>query len=131
MLDKQSEMLTWKNNFIEKVFMLFYVSYTKDQEHWTPCIQAFRKALVDRFGDDAITDEFREAFRKESKPMMKYTNILSFNTRATALFICILTGFPWCYFLFELSVMNVILIYMVYKYEAICKKFTVRLRGND
>jgi len=157
-LEKLFQLLTWKKNFIEKLFIVFYVSYTKEQERWTPRLQAFRKTLAEQSLKDAIhpdnstaasteavpltdstaasteavrMDELREAFRKASRPMMKYTNILSFNTRAIALFISLFVGFPWAYFLFELTVMNMLLIYMLYKYEAICEKFTFRLRGND
>ena len=134
-LKKQSQFLTWKNNFTEKALLLYYSSYTRDQERWTPWIQDFRKAMAVQFGQSRCPADypadFRETFRKASKPMMKYTNILSFNTRTTALFVCLIIGFPWAYFLFELVIMNMILVYMLYKYEAICKKFTVRLRGND
>jgi len=143
-LEKNARLLTWKKNFFEKLFMKYYLPYTKDQERWTPRIQTFRKALADSsisFSSDAgcPTDsndterlaDFKEAFRKASKPMMKYTNILSFNTRAIALFISLLADMPWAYFLFELTIMNILLIYMLFTYEAICKKFTVRLRGND
>ena len=131
-LENLFQHLTWKKNFFEKLFMVFYIPYTKDQERWTPRLQAFRKALADQSAEGVFGDaEFREAFRKASKPMMKYTNILSFNTRTIALFISIFAGIPWAYFLFELTVMNGLLIYMLFTYEAICKKFTVRLRGND
>jgi hypothetical protein len=130
-VEEKAKSLTWKNNFVEKAFMAYYLPYTKDQERWTPKLQAFRKALAEQYGDDTFPDDFREAFRNESKPMMKYTNILTFNTRAIALCIALLTGFPWAYFLFELSVMNLLLIYLWYKYETLCKKYTVRLRGNN
>ncbi len=130
-LKEQEKRLTWKNNFIEKLFMVFYIPYTKDQEKWTPQLQAFRKTLADKFGDNEYSTDFREEFRQASKPMMKYTNILSFNTRTTALFISFFIGLPWVYFLFELSVMNVLLIYMLYKYGTICKRFDLRLRGNN
>jgi hypothetical protein len=130
-LKKQAQLVSWKNNLAEKFFLIYYSSYTRSQEQWTPRLQVFRKALTEHFGETGYTDDFREAFRKVSKPMMKYTNILSFNTRATALFVCLLAGFPWVYFLFELSVLNIVLLYLLLKYEAICKMFTVRLRGND
>ncbi|MDR2916495.1 MAG: CDP-alcohol phosphatidyltransferase family protein [Tannerella sp.] len=130
-LKEQVKNLTWKKNFIEKLFMVFYLPYTKDQEKWTPQLQAFRKTLAGQFGDNEYPADFREEFRRASKPMMKYTNILSFNTRVTALFISLFIGLPWVYFLFELSVLNVLLIYMLYKYETICKRFNIRLRGND
>jgi len=146
-LEKLYRLLRWKKNFVEKLFMFFYVSYTKEQERWTPRLQVLRKTMANDFGfigfindlrDDSAElkesedqADFREAFRKASRPMMKYTNILSFNTRTIALFISLFADIPWAYFLFELTVMNVLLIYMLYQYEAICKKFTLRLRGND
>ena len=37
---------------------------------------------------------------------MKYTNILTFNTRAIALYISLLIGEPWLYFVFEIIVMT-------------------------
>lgn len=53
---------------------------------------------------------------------MKYTNILSFNTRSFALFAAILIfRMPWLYFAFELTVLNIVLIYMMCRHEAICK----------
>jgi len=127
-LSEQTQRLTWKKNFFEKLFRLYYLDYTRSQERWTPQLQALRKTMASQ-GDDV--DIFRESFRQTSKPMMKYTNILSFNTRAIALFVSLLTGFPWLYFLFELTVLNVILVYMLYNYEAKCKAFAVRLRRND
>ena len=130
-LREQARLLTWKKNFIEKLFMIFYIPYTQEQEKWTPQLQVFQKTLAEKFGENEYPADFRDAFRKASKPMMKYTNILSFNTRVIALFISIFAGLPYLYFLFELSVMNVLLFYMLYRYEAICKRFTVRLRGND
>lgn len=140
--------LIWKKDFIEKISMVFYLNYTKEQERWTPRLQDFRKAINEMSGNketiaawgDVASERwineveypnFREAFRKASKPMMKYTNILSFNTRAIALCVSVFVGFPWAYFVFELTIMNFLLVYMIYTYEAICKKFTVRLRRND
>lgn len=127
---EQAKALKWKGNFVEKFFMLFYVPYTKSQERRTPKMQAFRKTLEEKFGEEGPTQEFSEAFRKESKPFMKYTNILSFNTRVIALFICLFINEPWLYFVFELVILNSLLIYMSIGYERLCKRFDLRLRGN-
>ena len=78
-----------------------------------------------------LPDGFREDFRRESRPMMKYTNILSFNTRTIVLFATLLAGLPWIYFVFELTVMNILLICLLHTYGNICKRFTLRLRGDD
>ncbi len=55
---------------------------------------------------------------------MKYTNILSFNWRTIVLFASLLAGHPWVYFAVELTVFNLILIYMVRRHEKICRIMT-------
>ena len=130
-LRDQEKLLTWKSNFIEKLFMKFYIPYTKDQEKWTPRLQRFRYRLKKKFGNEDFDKDFRDDFREASKPMMKYTNILSFNIRVIVLFACIFAGVPWVYFIFELTILNILLIYMLRKYGNICEKFDIRLRGHD
>ena len=130
-LHEQEKQLTWKNNFVEKLFMIFYIPYTKDQERWTPRLQRFRFRLKSVFGDEEFDTDFREDFREASKPMMKYTNILSFNVRVIVLFTCIFAGVPWVYFIFELTILNILLIYLLRKYGNICEKFDIRLRSYD
>ena len=129
-LREHAKHLTWKGDFIEKLFMVFYIPYTKEQESWTPRLQAFRRTLAEKYGDNEPPEKFREEFRKASKPMMSYTNILSFNTRVIALFISLFAGFPWAYFVFELTILNLILIYMLSKYGRICKRFDLRQIGR-
>jgi hypothetical protein len=130
-LKERLNVITWKRNFIEKFYLTYYTSYTKDQEDRTPELQALRAVMKERFGDGEIPRSFSEAFRPASRPMMKYTNILSFNTRSFALFTALFAGLPWLYFAFELTVLNVLLVYMLHKYENICKRFNLRLRGDD
>ena len=73
----------------------------------------------------------REAFRQKSKPLMKYTNILSFNTRIFVLFAVMLLNKPLYYFLFELTVMNLILGYMIWRHERICKEFIAKIEKGE
>ncbi|MDR2679900.1 MAG: CDP-alcohol phosphatidyltransferase family protein [Tannerella sp.] len=130
-LKEQLKSLTWKNNFIEKFYLTYYTSYTKDQEDRTPELQNLRATMKEKFGDSELPSGVGEEFRLRSRPMMKYTNILSFNTRSFALFASLFAGLPWIYFVFEVTVLNILLIYMLHKYENICKRFNLRLRGND
>lgn len=123
--------LSWRGNFLKKLMMWFYCGYTLGQERRTPAMQQLRQELVKRFGS-GVPLKFRERFRKESLPLMKYTNILSFNTRCFALFAAILIfREPWLYFVFELTVLNFVLIYMMYCHEGICKTLTEELNHND
>lgn len=129
-LRKKYKELNWNNNFFAKLVLFFYLNYTKGQESWTPQFQKLRKELNLKFGEVPPVS-FREQFREKSLPLMKWTNILSFNTRAIVLFISMLISMPWIYFVFELTVLNVILVYMVSKHEKMCKKLRKQVqKGN-
>lgn len=120
---------SWNKNFIQKIGSFFYASYTKGQESWSPNFQIMMGEVKTNYGDQ-IPQPFRDAFRAKSLPLMKYTNILSFNTRAIVLFIAVLTNLPWIYFVFELTVLNFLLVYMIRKHENICKVFTKEIKDR-
>lgn len=122
--------MTWGENFMGKLVLKFYIGYTSAQESRTPNMQRMRRALRARFGQGQISQQFRDDFRRASLPLMKYTNMLSFNLRSWALFASILARMPWLYFAFELTVMNAMLVYMVVRHERICKHFTKALEDG-
>ncbi|MDE5974914.1 MAG: CDP-alcohol phosphatidyltransferase family protein, partial [Muribaculaceae bacterium] len=119
--------LSWTKNFWSKLTLAFYTNYTVGQEKRTPWMQRLRALLSRKYGNE-IPQSFRDEFRAKSKPLMKYTNILSFNTRSFALFAAILVfRMPWLYFAFELTVLNIVLIYMMMRHERICRNFVEQL----
>lgn len=122
--------MSWGSDFFSKLTMLFYINYTVGQENRTPQMQRLRAALRKRFGG-MPPQNFRDRFRGMSRPLMKYTNILSFNTRVFALFTAILIfRMPWLYFAFELTVLNGVLIYMVARHERICRSLTTEVEAQ-
>ena len=130
-LDKDFAAVPWKGHFWKKVTMMFYRNYTANQEVMTPSMQTLRRKLKKLFGDDIVPDQFRNDFRLKSKPLMKYTNMLSFNTRVIALFISIIVRMPWLYFAFELTVLNLMLVYMILRHESICRSFIAKLDNGE
>lgn len=129
LLKEKLASLSWSKNFWQKLTLTFYTNYTVQQEATTPEMQKLRAALRRRFPDGRIPQEFRDAFRSRSLPLMKYTNILSFNWRTIALFASLFARMPWLYFAFELVVLNALLIYMRTRHEMICRQLTKQL--ND
>lgn len=127
-LDAKLNELSWKKDFWSKLVMFFYRNYTANQEKFTPYMQVLRSELNHRYGG-AIPQSFRDAFRAKSKPLMKYTNMLTFNTRIIVLFLSVIMQMPYLYFLFEVTVLNIMLIYMIKRHEGICDKFVEEL--ND
>lgn len=127
-LKRQLASLSWKKNFWKKLTLSTYTNYTLQQEATAPAMQRLRRELAKRFPDGKIPSKFREDFRRKSLPLMKYTNILSFNWRTIALFTSLFLTMPWLYFAFELTVLNILLIYMVVRHERICRYFTCELQ---
>lgn len=126
-LEKRLAALSWRHDFWRKITLTFYIKYTANQEAWTPWMQKLRRALAEKYPDGQIPAAYREKFRAASRPLMKYTNILTFNWRSIVLFITVLAGQPWLYFVFELTVLNILLIYMVRRHETICRSFLAAL----
>lgn len=122
--------LSWSRDFWKKLTLTVYTNYTVQQEATAPAMQALRRELQQRFPSGRIPQSFRDAFRAASLPLMKFTNILSFNWRTIALFISLFLKMPWLYFAFELVVLNNLLVYMVIRHEAICRKFTTELKDG-
>ena len=128
---KTYDSYTFGRTLIYKLFFFFYHSYTEEQESWTPALQAMLAAMKKRYPSRQLPAALRDEFLSQSRPLIKYTNILSFNTRVIALFIALLFGMPWLYFVFELTVMNLIFAYMLYKYRLICNRLTRRIEENE
>ena len=111
--------LPWKGNVWWKLFLFFYGRYTHGQERVTPAFQRLHAWVKQQYGD-RIPQAFRDDFRRYSLPLMKYTNILTFNTRAIVLYLSVLAAVPYVYFLFELTVLTAIYCYMHYRHERMC-----------
>ncbi|KAA6344918.1 hypothetical protein EZS27_007471 [termite gut metagenome] len=119
--------LPWRGHIIEKLYNYFYGSYTASQEQLCPKFQCFFTFMRECYGEEAPQIVANE-FCKGSKPLMKYTNILSFNIRIIVLFTGLFIGHPWIYFVFELTVLNALLAYMIYKHESLSARFYLQLQ---
>ena len=86
--------LPWKGNVWWKLFLFFYGRYTHGQERVTPAFQRLHAWVKQQYGD-RIPQAFRDDFRRYSLPLMKYTNILTFNTRAIVLYLSVLAAVPY------------------------------------
>ena len=115
-----------KGAFWDHVFYYFYKGYCKKQERQTPAFQRFFRAVKAKYPTAAdMPQAFREAFRRKSLPLMKYTNILTHNTRAFVMFAACLIDEPWIYPLFECTVLAALYYYMRSRHEALCREMTV------
>lgn len=128
--DNSKDLSSEKGHFrgIQKVAFDMYYSYTQLQEKCTPQLQKFLKYL--RANPAYLGPELRSRFLTKNKPLMKYTNIIQFNTRVIFLFIWIFIGMPWLYFFFDIFILNPIMIYLIWKQERFCIQENKRREGN-
>jgi hypothetical protein len=121
---KRMESLQWnKKEWFEKFYLFFYIRYIRTQERQTPEFQALRPLLEGLPEDDPI----RQQFRQESLPLMPLCNILTFDTRVGVLFLSMFIGYPWVYFVFEMTVLEALRFYTLHRHEAFCHKFHQKL----
>ncbi len=127
---REFKKIRFRKNPVQKIMMAFYLNYTNQQEKLSPALQKFMTCVREKFGEH-IPAWLRDEFRAKNKPLMKYTNMLTFNTRVIALFVSLFLHRPWLYFIFELSVLNIMLVYMILKQESISKYFYKKLTGGE
>ena len=116
-LTKTRSQLPWrKGSRFRKIYLYFYGFYTYSQEAATPNMQRLLKAA--RSGVDEKT---KKDYLEKSRKYIQLTNILTFNTRAYTLFLCVLLGVPFLSFMIELIVLGLLNRFMCEKYEHIAK----------
>ena len=54
---------------------------------------------------------------------MRYIDLLTFNGRTIVMFIVVLIGEVWVYFLYEIIVLNIVLLLSMRKHEKMCASF--------
>jgi hypothetical protein len=69
-----------------------------------------------------IPQTLRDDFRAHSLSLIKYVNMLSFNTRAIVLYVTCLIDMPYLYPLFEMTVLMSMFFYMRHSHEQFCKQ---------
>lgn len=107
-----------KSDKVSRVFFYNYANYCKSQEKRTPQFQQF----FARWKSDAEfqTETVRQQFLAGSRPLMKYTNLLTFNLRAIIIYVTCLLDCPWVYPLSELVVLQPMYLYMRHTHEHLC-----------
>ena len=125
-----------KHKWFARLFYFNYAKYCKSQEKRTPRFQAFFKEYLKISGEDAepgneslAVSKVRADFVEGSRPLMKYTNLLTFNSRAICLYITCLLNCPWVYLLFEILVLTVLYVHMHSRHEHLCETMIGELKS--
>lgn len=117
-----------RRSLLARAFYYNYANYCRSQEKRTPRFQKFFRKLSERYSEPSEMPEWlRSEFLSGSRPLMKYTNILTFNVRAICIYVTCLANIPWVYFLVEITIMSVLYIMMHKRHETLCATLTNKL----
>lgn len=120
-----------KGVFWDYAFHANYQHYCHSQEKRTPEFQKLLKVVRGKYGSiEKIPAEFKDEFIKGSRPLMPYTNLLTFNSRAITIYITCLLGIPWLYPVLEITVGECLYIYMHREHERLCHKLRKEIEGE-
>jgi len=112
---------SWLKNFGKKFLLRVYINYTRQQESLSKSIRKLYRYVQSQF-NGYVPDILKKEYRKINRPLLKYGNILTTNTRVIVLFITIFYANVLYYFLFELIVLNMLLVYFVLRHERTSKQ---------
>ena len=104
-----------KGDVLARTFYYNYANYCKSQEQRTPNFQRFFAQWKQQ-----PSETTRQQLLAGSRPLMKYTNLLTFNARAITIYVTCLLDCPWVYPLVELTVFQAMYVYMHRTHERLC-----------
>jgi phosphatidylserine synthase len=109
-LREEYKTLKWKDNFIYKFIVHSERNYMSSLQIFTKCFRALKVMVEEAFGKD-IPAWLSHEYRQMMKPMNKYYNGLTINSRQFSLFVFLLLQRPELFFVFELVVLSVVFVH--------------------
>ncbi len=114
----------WRH-FWKKIGLKNYLNYTRQQEWLAPNLLKLRLAVA---GNPPAWLE-RE-YRADCLPLVKWCNGLATNPRMLVLFALLLVGQPIWYFVFEVTLLNLLLVYVILRHEVIFRSIYARIGAS-
>jgi len=121
-LQRDYRELSWRRDAWNKFLLMTYLNFTRQQEILSPNLRRLREATVSEFSNQ-VPATFRSSYASLACPMLRWWGLLMTNTRMLFLFFFIIVNRPAWYFWFELSALNLLLIYLIVRQEKMARAF--------
>lgn len=117
-----------EGNRLWKLFLKTYIGYTRKQEQSTPKFQKLMAILREKYGSASnMPPEIREELLCESRRIMPWNAMLTFNFRTGMFFLFCLLDIPACNFLFEIFALGLLTYSINRHHEAFCKRLAEKI----
>jgi hypothetical protein len=120
-LRPQYQTVTWGGHFFEKLLRKLHLGYVTEQEMLCPCLVRLEKTVRRTFAD-GVPPTFRDRYRQTNRAMINFFFLFRTNARMLLLFLLLLVGQPVWYFAIELTALNLLLVVLAYRQNAICRE---------
>lgn len=117
------------DSFIMRFYHSSYKRYTANQEKNSPKLQILLNKIEEN--GNTVPKEMRTMFLNASSKYIKYTALLTFNLRTIALFVGVLFNLNFYFFVFVITVMEIMRIIMTRGYEEIAYLLYQKFYEND
>jgi len=118
---------TWRELPRQKLLILLYLNFTRQQEMISPVLKKLRET-VDRLFDEQIPEWFAARYRTAAQPAFKFWGVLMTNTRMFLLFVVLLVDRPAWFFWIEITMFNLVLVYLLYRQRNMCRALLEMMR---
>jgi len=108
--------LRWRDQPWPKFLLALYLNFTRQQEMLAPHLKKLREISIRSFPHQ-IPEWFNARYQRSARPMFKLWGLLMTNTRMLILFALLLIGQPVWYFWTEVTVLNLLLAWLIYRQE--------------
>jgi CDP-alcohol phosphatidyltransferase len=116
-LQLEFDHLSWRAAPWKKFLLSLYLNHTRQQEWLLPRLRELEQ--VARETPDVTISS---AYRQVAEPSIGQLNFLATNPRMILLFVLLLIGQPVWYFVVELTVLNLLLVLLLRREDAICRQ---------
>jgi phosphatidylglycerophosphate synthase len=118
--------LTWRQAPWQKLLLVLYLNFTRQQEMLAPRLKTLRD-VAGRLFHSEIPDWFRTRYRNLARPTLKWWGLLMTNIRMVVLFVLLFISQPVYYFWFELIPLNLLFVYLLFRQEKMAGSMLDRL----
>jgi phosphatidylglycerophosphate synthase len=120
------EQLSWRREPWQKFLLRSYLNFTLGQEMISSGLMHLREAAWHAY-PDRIPVSLQDGYRAAVRPLFKWIGLLMTNTRMLILFLVLILDHPAWYFLFEVTLLNLVLACVLIRQNRLCRRFLLEI----
>ena len=115
------EAVNWGTHFWQKLLLKLHLSYVSEQEKLCPGLVRLEERTRTMFAG-GVPPSFRDRYRQMNRSMITFFFLFRTNTRMFLLFLLLFLAQPVWYFAVELTALNILLVILAFRQNAICRQ---------